>query len=345
MREIADQLGISVSSVSLALNNKPGINDDLRKQVLETCDEMGYNVEKIVNKKQVGGNIGFLSKNDFLTRGESFYTRMLHEAHDEAEKKGFHLIINSLSQNDIDQCVEPHFFKKIIQGILIAGYIEKPFVLNLMRKNIPIVMLGYDIIDPPIDCVEADNFLGAFRAVNYLISQGHRKIGLIGGIPLHYSPLARMQGYKMALELAHLPLIPEIMVQDLPMSCDRMGYQATRQILESYGTEIDAFFCVTDHYATGCIKAIKDFGLEVPENISVMGFDNMHWVEHLTPSMTTVNIPTREMGRAGIKRLIHLIENKHSSGEREHPQKILLPVDLVIRESVRTANSVVGVGL
>jgi LacI family transcriptional regulator len=270
---------------------------------------------------------------------------MLHAAHEEAEKKGFHLIINSLSQDDIDRCAEPHFFKKTIRGILIAGYVEKPFILRLLKKNVPVVLLGYDIVDPPLDCVKADNLFGAYLAVKHLISKGHRRIGLIGGIPTHHSPLARMQGYKMALEQAGLPLIPEIMTQDLPISCDRMGYQATQNILESYGTEVDAFFCVTDNFATGCMKAIRDFGLEVPRDISVMGFDDMPWVEHLSPALSTMRIPTHEMGSVGTRRLIHLIEAKQQGEEKESPQKIELPVQLVARESVAEAKAVSAVSM
>jgi len=333
MKEIAKKLNISISAVSLALNNKPGINEELRKEIISLCEKLGYDLRKIQSKAQDGGYIGFLSISEFLMSGEIFYTKMLHEVQEEAEKKNYHIIINSQSKEEINNYAMPHFFQKQIKGIIIAGYMNSDYIRKLLKKNIPTVLLGYDIVEPPVNCVEADNLFGAFIAVNYLIQKGHKKIGLIGGIPHHQSPLVRMQGYKMALSQANIPLDPNLIIDNLPMSGNKFGYDAAMEILKRCKGNVDAFFCVTDHYATGCIKAIQDFGSNVPEDISVMGFDNMDWVEHLTPPLTTMNIPTLDMGRAGIKRLLELIEAREKNIE-EKPIKIILPVKLIERASV-----------
>jgi LacI family transcriptional regulator len=229
--------------------------------------------------------------------------------------------------------VLPHFMKKEIQGILLAGYMDKDYILYLREKDIPIVLMGYDIISPPVDCIQCEDLLGAFNAVNFLISKGHQNIGLIAGAPEHYTPLLRMEGYKLALQRASIPLNPEIIVEDLPSSTKEFGYEATLKILRSYKEKIDAFFCVTDNYAAGCMKAIRELGYRIPDDFSVMGFDNMDWVDHLFPPLTTVKIPTPEMGKCGMKRLLEIVKNQ-SRGIIENPIKIMFPTEIIIRESV-----------
>ena len=339
MDDIAKKLNVSISSVSIALNNKPGITEGLRRDVLKVCAEMGYDVERITHKGSVGGNIGFLGMEDFFVKGESFYTRMMHEAQEEAEKRNYHLIINSMSKDEIEKFTLPHFMKMDVKGIIIAGYMPKEYIVFLKQKEIPLVLLGYDVIDPVIDCIDCDNLMGAYNAVNYLISRGHRSIGLIGGVTSHISPLLRIEGYRMALRMSGLPVNEEIIVENLPRSSIEQGHKATLEILENYKGDIDAFFCVTDNYATGCMKAIHQMGYKIPDDISVMGFDNMDWVAHLTPALTTVSIPTSFMGKAGMRRLLRLVEAKDRF-INERPQKIFYPGEIIVRESVADANLV-----
>ncbi|MCX7919546.1 MAG: LacI family transcriptional regulator [bacterium] len=342
LKDIAKKLNISVSSVSLALNNKPGISDSLRKEIYKTCLELGYNLDRFNQNEGFGGNVGLLLREEFLVSGEAFYTRMVHAAQEEAERRNYHVILNSVSQQEISDFEKPHFFQNDIKGILIAGYMPPDYVRFLLRQQVPIVLMGYDIVNLRLDSIECENFIGAYTAVNYLIEKGHRTIGLIGGVPEHYSPLLRMAGYRMALAQAQLPLIPEIIVDDLPQSNIILGLEATLDILKRYKGKIDAFFCVTDNYATGCMKAIREAGYRVPEEISVVGFDNMDWVAHLTPGLTTMNIPTLQMGLAGMQRLLELIEAKVNQQENV-PRKILFPVELVVRESVAEVKSAIEV--
>ena len=241
--------------------------------------------------------------------------------------------MNSVSAASEDGLILPRCFNKDIKGLLIAGFFKARYINLLASQGVPVVLLEYDVPSKPLNAVKCENYMGAFEAVKYLVNRGHKAIGLIGGAKAHHSPLLRILGYWGALHEAGLPANPEIVVEDLPETTIELGYQATMEILRRKPRNLDALFCITDNYATGCMKAIQDSGLCVPEDIGVVGFDDMEWASHLTPPLTTVRIPKEAIGRAGLRRAIELIESG-LLGEVDTPTRIVLPVELIERASV-----------
>lgn len=136
-----------------------------------------------------------------------------------------------------------------------------------------------------------------------------------------------------ALEQAGIPYDPSIVSAPLGENESDAGYEATKKILAQSKEQPDAFFCVTDDLAAGCMKAIRESGLQIPEDISIMGFDNKEWSRHLHPALTTMNVPMNRIQRLAVKRLTELIESR-AREEIERPHTIVLPVELVIRESI-----------
>jgi LacI family transcriptional regulator, repressor for deo operon, udp, cdd, tsx, nupC, and nupG len=333
MNDVARKLGVSVSTISVALNHRPGVNDALRDRVFKACQQLGYDTRKITTKGGAGGNIGYVVANRMPLRAEMYYTRMLMGAEPVAEEKQYHLLMNTVPAAGEDGLILPRCFSKDIKALLIAGYFKPGYVDLLAAQGVPVVLLEYDIPARPLNAVMCENFMGAFDVVGYLAGRGHKAIGLIGGVKAHHSPLLRILGYWGALHETGLPPNPDIVVEDLPDTTIELGYQATMAVLKRKPRSLDAFFCITDNYATGCMKAIQDFGLGVPDDISVVGFDDMEWASHLSPPLTTVRIPKDAIGRAGIKRAIELIE-ADMLGEVDPPKRIVLPVELVERGSV-----------
>ena len=332
MRTIADELDVSVSAVSLALNNKPGIASDLREKILLVSREMGYDIEKINDKKTVKGDLGMLLLHGKKGR-DPFSIRALDEAQDEAEQRGFHLLLEAITEEEIERQKVPQFFKKNIQGVIVGSLISSEYVLNVLQKKVPVVIQAGDFSNLPIDSVKADDYMGALRAVNYLLETGHRRIGLIWAFAWHTSNMRRRLAYVAALEQAGIPYDPTIVSEPLSENESDAGYEATKKILAQSKEPPDAFFCVTDDLAAGCMKAIRESGLQIPEDISVIGFDNKEWSRHLHPALTTMNVPMNRMQRLAVKRLTELIESR-AREEIERPHTIVLPVELVIRESI-----------
>ena len=333
MKDVASRLNVSVSSVSVALNRKPGVTDALRDEVLRTCSQLGYNTQRIVTKNQRGGNVGFVMSKNMPLKSEVYFTQMLMGAETFAEERQFHLLMNTVSVGRDDALQLPRCFSKQIKGLLVAGYLPPKYVELLQGQGIPMVLLEYDIPSMPLNSVMCDNYFGAFTAVRHLIDRGHRSIGLIGGVKDRISEFLRVQGFVAAMREAQLPMHPDLIVEDLKSPEIEAGYKATLGVLRARPPKLDAFFCITDNYATGCMRAIQETGLNVPGDISVIGFDDMEWVSHLNPPLTSLHVPREAIGEAGVMRLIELVD----SGVQENapmPMRIVLPVQLVERGSV-----------
>jgi LacI family transcriptional regulator len=333
MKDVARRLNVSVSSVSVALNSKPGVTDTLRDEVFRACRQLGYNAERIVTKGQRGGNVGFIISKRMPLKSEVYFTQMFMGAEACAEEREFHLLMNTVSAAHEDGLLLPRCFSKRIKGLLVAGCFPRGYVEFLQGQGVPMVLLEHDIPSMSLNTVVCDNYFGAFSAVRYLIDRGHRAIGLIGGLKDRFSEFMRVQGFISAMREAQLPILHDLLVENLENPDIEAGYKATLGVLRKGHPKADAFFCVTDDYATGCMRAIQESGLHVPNDISVIGFDNMEWVSHLTPPLTSFHVPREAIGETAVVRLLQLVD----AGVQEEmppPVRISLPVTLVERGSV-----------
>lgn len=342
MQDVADALRISVSAVSLALNDKPGVTKELRKAVRDTCTRLGYEFKpKLANGRETA-EIGLLVRTESMYSKDPKALQMIMTLQKEAERLGYHLILNSLTFEEENQGKLPHFLEKPIRGVITDSGFDKEYLRRLINHDLPMVTVGYDPLDFPVNSVDCDNLFGARTATEYLIRMGHRRIGLISGYPenhVHQGLLGRVAGYLLALRQAGIRLDDSLMITDLKDTGREMGRQATEQILAASGREApDAFFCVTDEYATGCLQYLQEQGYKVPADISVMGFDNHYWVGSLSPALTTMNLPYVSMGKVALHRLITLI-NARSMGDHPEAVRIQLPVELIERESVADRTS------
>jgi DNA-binding LacI/PurR family transcriptional regulator len=327
IKDIAKQVGVSPSVVSRALNNKYGVKETTREAILNTAREMDYYPNVIARSlvtrktKTIGVMMGDIS--------ESFYSMIIKGMEFVAQTAGYTLLFS----NSYDQLDHGDVLKKMVHGAKADGLVivgsnikDEHFFLNLAEQEIPFVLLERNLAHPKINCIWVDNFTGGYLATQYLTGKNHRRIAHLAG-PLHFqSALDRLEGYKKALAEAGLPFDKELVI-----SGDfywKTGHGATREILRR-SPECNAIFAANDTMAFGALQAIKEAGLKVPDDITVVGYDDIEFSALMNPTLTTIRQPRFEMGKLAVSNLLSTLESGESSGNN----KICFTPELIVRGS------------
>lgn len=220
--------------------------------------------------------------------------------------------------------------RRIVDGILLlSNHAGDPRIVSTVNRLKHVVVLDEDIPGASVPKVFANNEEGGWEATRHLIDNGHRRIAYVGGPPQLYSAEGRRAGYVRAMTEAALPLDPSIMIRG-PYTYE-FGHEAFERLRESGAT---AIFCASDYVAVGVLNGALHANLEVPRDISLVGFDDMFFAEMLRPPLTTVRQPVKSLGETGVRLLLELINGK----DRE-PDPDLLATQLVVRNSVRAVSS------
>ncbi|WP_081838931.1 LacI family DNA-binding transcriptional regulator [Thermogemmatispora carboxidivorans] len=356
LRDIAREAGVSVGTVSRVLNNHGNVTAETRQRVLRAASRLGY----FGSGRQGGGEeerpiegrivreIGFLFCS-FLPKTtvstNPFWSHILHGVESEARRANVKVTYRAISeiQADPDRLLTTIYDMRL-GGILLVGPAEAVTVRAIQQTGTPLVLV--DNYVPQTDAVLGNNLDGARQAVEYLISLGHRRIAFMGGplmteaseereqqgeggprLPRNrvYTIERRAQGYRLALLEAGLPILPGL-YEDGGLSMEG-GYLACKRLLER-GEQFSALFCANDEMAVGAMKALREAGLRLPEDVSLVGFDDIDMVEHLTPPLTTVRVNKEALGMVALRRLLALI----SHSDPVHVVS-MLDVELVQRES------------
>lgn len=330
IKEVAEKAGVSQSTVSLVLNNKKSVRESTRKKVLQVIKEMDFHPRRsartLASRKT--GNIGFVISDAHFTRAEPFYTRIFLGCEFEARQFDYYILLTSV-ENTFSRRKMPRFLKEgNVDGVIAAGSMNNHWLYEMKKMGIPVVLIDYYPPKQKWPCVLIDNADGAREAVHYLQKLGHTQIAFIGGSAYHPSIQERFRGYMLAMGengLKH----PEWVVRDEEETRVEDGYHATQKIL-SRNTLPTAIFAANDAMALGALKAIREKGLKVPDDISIVGFDNIEVTNHTLPPLTTMSVRMEEMGAKAVTMIRDIIDGKKSLQE-----KILVPVDLVERKSCR----------
>lgn len=331
--DIAKELGVAPSTVSKALNGRNGISERMRKKIQKYADEVRYyansNASKLKTKKSY--SIGVIYSEDLdIGLEHYFFSSILQSFKNYVEARGYEItfVINNLGNRKIsylDFCRQ-----KNIDGVYIVTSVPgDPHLNELLDSNIAAVTT--DIYYNNLFTVISDNVEGARKAVEYFHQLGHEKIGHVTEAHQSLAARERLQGFKDAMRAFNLPVNDDYIVSSDYYSFEH-GYEAGKRFLEldDYPT---AVFAVADIIAMGFIKALKDGGLRVPEDVSVIGFDDIPFSEHFEPALTTVRQDTRVIGEEAASKLLEMMDEE--SNDRTGIEKI--PVDLVVRDSVISA--------
>lgn len=340
LRAVAETAGVSIGTASQALNNRPGVAPDTRTRVIEAATALGYPIKTLSLLQECPISIvGLLLKHNIDDQEpvNHFYAYVQSGVEAECRARGVHLMYSNIEVDSQSRPVHwPIMLSEArIDGLILCGtFIDTALDTIRRQHNIPIVMLdGYVTGDQACDRVLTDNFTGALMVTRYLIENGHRHIGLVGSSADDCPSIhERRTGYLEALRRAS---ITETYIEESTL--DRTaGYEATQRLLK-HAACITAIFACNDETALGVLKAALDLGLRVPEDLSVVGFDDLAVIHGVSPTLTTMHIDKVLMGRLGVRQLLERARNPGMPAVT-----MLLQTELVVRESVARPKSQEG---
>ncbi|MHB0896418.1 MAG: LacI family DNA-binding transcriptional regulator [Spirochaetales bacterium] len=338
LKDIAKVSGVSISTVSRILNK-----DALRKSSAETCKrviaiarEMGYMSEvpaklQILasNQEQPTYSIGCILTSDHESFVSPFFSTLLAGIQNELAQTGSHLKYNFFVMN-----IKDRGFTRFIQSTKLdcAIMLGRTSLENitLLRERIPhLVYAGVNSIGSDFDEVICDGYSGAICAVHHLVGLGHREIGYIGSTQQKYQVFNehRYQGFLDEVKTSGLTVNEDFVVDTFLTSAD--GYESMLSLIRKK-TLPTAIFCGNDTVALGVMKALSENNISVPDDISIIGFDNIETASYVRPALTTISVPTKELGRLAVKIMLDRLE----SG-RDYAIKVNLPFKLIERESCK----------
>jgi len=325
IEHIAQLAKVSKATVSRVLNNSPKVTEETREKVMKVIKESGYypsaTARRLTTNKAETIGLIIPSPQD-KTFGNPFYTEILRGFTHQAKIEGYDLL---LFINEHKFNYSRLFHDRRVDGLLLIGVKRNDKGITQLSKNkFPYILTGkVDYKDA--NYVDANNKGGAYQAVSHLTNLGHKRIAYIGGSFEFVFNQERFEGYLSALRDHNLEYGKELTMESI--STQESGYEAMRKILKSSSIPT-AVFAANDLDAIGAMKAIKKKGLKIPEDISLVGFDDIQLASYTEPSLTTIRQPIFKMGTTAISLLVQLIE-----GKEKEPLKVELPTQLVIRGS------------
>jgi len=320
-QDVAKKAGVSVATVSRVLNGLPNVSQHVRTQVLSAVKELNYHPNRTAQRLRAGRShvIGLIISDI----QNPFFTAIVRGIEDVAYRDGYSLILcNSDEDPEKEKLYINVMRSEEVAGVILVSASEAaPQVDDLIAYNIPVVAVDRQIDDREIDSVLAANIEGACEAVTYLIQLGHRHIGFIG-LPLTRTPgKERYEGYQRALRDHNLPLSPDLVrIADAKQPG---GYNAAHDLLVNQ-PHITALFVANNLMTLGALTATRQRGLKIPDEISIVGFDDMPWASLLQPPLTAVAQPTYQMGQRAAELLLGRMKERTKPVANERMQTQLI---------------------
>ncbi len=328
-KDVAKKAGVSFITVSRVINGSKKVNPETKKRILNAIKELGYYPNIMgralhINKINTIGVIIPFTSHIFST---PYYVDLLRGIEKVCAEKGYEILFHP-KKNEIEEIdyLKLYYERKADGLLIIAPRINDEQLTVIAEKKIPALVVHGRYKDKSISFVDSDNKKGGFLATEYLIKKGHNKIAFLGGWEFVINTIDRLQGYKKALKKYNLNFKKEwILFGDYSQ---KSGYELTKKILSQ--KEIpDAIFGGDDLMAIGAIKAIKERGLRIPEDIAIIGFDDIEMGKYVEPALTTIRQQALKIGAESARLLINKINNKNFSSF----SSLIVDVELIIRNS------------
>lgn len=330
LEEVAQLAGVSRSTVSRVINNQPNVRPATRQLVWQAVRESGYQPHAVARslatkRTRIIGMVIAESVTTLFT--DPFFPVLLHGATEVCNIHQYQLMLSLFTA----RADEHEMYQRVVRngyldGVIVASTsLDDPIVSNLKRDGIPFVTVGR-YPDAAVHYVDADNVSGARMAIEHLIRLGHGRIGTITGRLDTSHGQDRLSGYRQALEAHQIP-VEEALIAEGDYT-ERSGMAGMQRLLQASPA---AVFVASDSMAIGALKALRQAGLRVPHDVALIGFDDIPIAAALEPALTTVRQPIHRLGALAVEVLLGLLEGPP---EAEPPiQKIILPTELVVRES------------
>lgn len=335
--DIANELGVSPATVSLVLNDKPGIGDSTRQRVLETAERMGYSFKPSVNlnREQNAKTLGVILRTleDDALETNRFYAPVLTGIEYICRRHGHKLLYSNMPVDETDHplALPDMVSDKTVDGILLMGAnLTASIHAQLVAQDHPLVLVdAYVAREHLHDALLIDNVAGATAATSHLIANGHTEIAILGSQQnSHPSIIERREGYLHGMQEAGLsptffdtPLLPDAVYEQLP------AYLEERP-------NITAIFACNDDVAIAAMRVAGEVGRTVPTHLSIIGFDNISLAQYVSPALTTMRVDKMGMGRQAAQLLINRIDFPTAGTIRA----VVYP-SLIERDSVTDANN------
>jgi LacI family transcriptional regulator len=331
IKDIAIEAGVAISTVSFVINGKDVVAEKTKKKVLKAIKKLDYRTNIIARSLRTKSTkaIGVIVP-DIAT---PYTSQIVKGMEDFSRKMGYTLILGcSYYSKEEEEKQVNIFIDKLIDGIIFfSGYDNYDFVKKISMTGIPMVAVDRDFENNEFYSVTIDNEAGTKKAVDYLYKKGHRHIGYVTFSSQEQTVVKkRLKGYMKGLQQNDLPYRKDYILEDDGTRLDEIEY--TYKIFKDYlrkNKNVTAILTLSDYHAFGAMKAIKEMGLKIPQDISIVGYDNILFSNFVDPPLTTIKQPKKILGKTGTELLFKLIEGKKV--ENKH---IILETELIERDSV-----------
>ena len=324
LTDIAKACGTSNVTVSNALADKKGVSDELRRKIKETAEQMGYVSSHSDAQKRDNKMVGVISPGKYMDPNGSFYWALYNSLVNKLQETDHYCLISTLSEQEEKELTLPKFITDEKVGSVISlGQLDERYVEMLKDTGLPVILLDYYIVGADVDSVVTNGYLGGYEITSYLIEQGHRDIGFIGTVRSTSSIFDRYMGYMKAMIEHDLPVRAEWTIDDRDEHDN-----ITIVFPEKLPT---AFVCNCDEAAYKAISSLEAAGKTVPDDISIVGYDNYLISEISKPTITTINVDSEFMAEKAVEALLRRITEPASP-----IRHMTISGELIIKESVRS---------
>jgi len=324
LKDIAQALQVSVVTVSNALSGKKGVSKNLRDEIFDKAKELGYNCSKY--EKQKNTRIGVIVSDKYLTIGASFYWEMYqHIAYVSSKKQGTTMLEVPEEQEEYSNKLPKMIYERAVDGLIIIGWMEHDYIYNLVQKSgVPIVLLDFKYDDIPCDAVVSNNYIGMYKMTRYLLEHGHKDIAFVGSIKANENIMDRYFGYRKALAEFSIDFQPQWLIEDRNIYNGLMLKIKLPEIMPT------AFVCNCDFTASILYDVLIEKNYKIPDDISIVGYDNYLYGHLFAKKLTTYNVDMRKMADSVVKILLSKIK-----GNEKHLGVRHIDSYVVEKESVK----------
>lgn len=331
IRDVADHVGVSPATVSRVLNNYPHLRPEIRVKVLEAIAELGYERNRVAQRLRATRSLVIGLVVTDITN--PFLSTIMATVEAVFAEHGYSVLMS----NTASDAQREHNYLNMMASEGVAGLVVVPTsenaerVRELAESGMPVVIIDRLMQDAPLDCILSDNIGGAQSAVEHLLTLGHQKIGHIGGPLQVTSGRQRLEGYLQAMQAAGLPVDPGwIRIADHRYEG---GYQNTVNLLSDH-PELTALFIENNMMSLGALTALHDQQVRIPDDLSIVGFDDLPWYTVLNPPLTVIVQATSDIGHRAASLLLERIEQPTLP-----PRIAILPTTLLTRGSTAPVSS------
>ncbi|HXX64218.1 MAG TPA: LacI family DNA-binding transcriptional regulator [Bacteroidota bacterium] len=325
IREVALRAGVSTATVSRVFNNAEPVDERTRERVRMAAKELNYVPNALGRSLSLRKTdaIGLLLPDLF---GE-FFSEVIRGCDQTAQQNHFHLIVSSSHSNRQEIETALRVMRGRVDGLVIMSpHIDSRALNENLPRTLPVVLLNCHVESDGFDSLTIDNFGGAHEMTRHLLSHGHRRVAIIAGTEGNYDAAERLRGFRAAMSESGAEMNQDLVAQ--ASFSEASGYDAVNRLL-ALSNPPSGIFASNDAMAIGALSALRDAGIQIPEQVALAGFDDIPVCKYLTPTLTSVTVNIEGLGARAMETVLHAVRNKNA----HRKQEILLPVTLNLRES------------